>query len=263
MKFSVLANVLFCAHIAHAAPQSRDFIVDGCIMRASAYVDHNSRSRYSLEILQTPRGARRWGFTLSDAPNRMQDTKVSGAISRVPYSGKKETTIRGTLHEYAVFDERVTFKNVKLGPLLEKTPGMMNISPRYLEIPQALTATTRSGVRVTLPAQGFDTLRQVLINVNGNLNALFVQIRVTPNERVVKLPQSPLYQQFRKPLRLTLDVSKPNQLLSSGANNASTLIAIGLPDLKTATRFDEFTLIVRQRVNLRSIPLALAVPISR
>ena len=47
------------------------------------------------------------------------------------------------------------------------------------------------------------------------------------------------------------------------ADNTFTKIAVGMPDLKTITHLDTLTLIVRQWVDLKSVPVTLTVPIDR
>ncbi len=45
------------------------------------------------------------------------------------------------------------------------------------------------------------------------------------------------------------------------ADNTFKRLAVSVPNLATVQHLDELTFVVRQRVNLRSIPLVLQVPI--
>lgn len=111
--------------------------------------------------------------------------------------------------------------------------------------------------------QGRDTFQKVFAHFNGNANALFIEIRTAPSQHQVVLPKSPLYRKHDKPIRLTLDCPPPYQLVSYGADNTSQLIAIGLPDLEKVRHLDALTLIVRQRVDVQSIPVAFQVPVEQ
>jgi hypothetical protein len=265
-KWLLCGAAITASSTIQAQPKPQTFLAPGgAVVQAAAYIDRAYRdsSRFSLQIVQAPAGGRRWDFTIDGDSTKRRYTNVTGAVSRVPYGTKKHITLSVTLNEHAIHEERVTFKNLKLGPL-QKLPGMMNITPRYLDLPQPLTSTTPSGIRITLPAQGVETLHSILRTMPGNPNALFIPIRTQPNTRAAVLPRSPLYKQFRKPVAIKLECEPPNWMVWHDADNTFQTLAVGLPDMKTVDeQLDEFTLIVRQRVELSSTPLKLSVPVTR
>lgn len=259
---------------AHSEEQSTEFVTKGgCTLRAQAYIDKAYRpkesSRFVLEIVRTQKDSYNWDFTLSDDPNDHM-VHIHGGISPVSYGSKKRATVRAVLHQYDIYEERVTFKNLDLGPLSSSIFGSASsntkqndITPRYLSLKKPVTATTPSGISITLPAQGAETLTKVFSNFNGNANALFIQIETSPDKREALLPKSPLYKKHKKPVRIKLECPEPKFMVWYMADNTFKTIAVHLPDLKTATHLDTLTLIVRQRVELQAIPISIQVPISQ
>lgn len=237
----------------------------GCKVRARAYVDHEQRpqeqSRYDIGILEPPKGAGQWDLTLDREIDPQHYTNLSGAFSPTSYGALRQATIHAMLWHYDTLEERVTFHNLELGPLDQKA-GAPDVTPRYLSLKSPLSVTTPSGIRVTFPAQGAETLGRVFRNYNGNRNALFIQLETTPNQRLILLPKSLLCRKYGQPVRIQLDCVQPNHMVFYKADNTYKTIAVGLPNLRTATHLDSLTLILRQRINLRSRPLAIRVPIS-
>ena len=269
--------VLLCAAAtsAHGEERKTDFTIKGgCTVRAQAYTDKayhpKESSRFTLEIVRTQKDSYNWDFTLDENPN-YHYTNLHGGISPVPYGSKKQATVHAVLHQYDIYEERVMFKNLDLGPLSSGifgstssgTKQKFDITPRYLALKEPVTATTPSGISITLPAQGAETLEKVFLNFNGNPNALFIRIETSPNQREVLLPESPLYKKHKKPVHIKLECPQPNSMVWYMADNTFKTIAVGLPNLKTVTHLDTLTLIIRQRVDLQSIPVAIKVPISR
>lgn len=237
----------------------------GCEVRVRAYVDHEQRpqeqSRYDIEIVGAPKGSARWDLTVDREPDPQHLTNLSGAFSHVPYGAARQTMIHATLWQYDTLEERVTFHNLELGPLAQKS-GDPHVTPRYLALKSPLSVTTPSGIRVTFPVQGAETLERVFRNFNGNPNALFIQIETTPSRRLIVLPKSSLCRKYGKPVRIQLDCEKPNFMVFYKADNTYKIIAVGLPNLRTVTHLDTLTIILRQRVNQRPRPLAIRVPVS-
>ena len=172
-------------------------------------------------------------------------------------------TIHATLHEFDTYEERVTFHDLDLAPLADDFATKNGDSPRFLALKSAFTATTPSGIQITLPAQNVQHFEDMFSSYNGNPNALFIRIHTSPNQHLVVLPQSPLYKKYPKRVSIALDCVKPNSMVSYQADNTYKIIAVGLPNLKTVTHLDTLTLIVRQRVDLKSVPVTLTVPIDR
>ena len=266
--FSVLGLAVMTTLARDAGAQtdktSNKFVVEGgCVLQARAYINRayqpRESSRYDLAIVSTPKDSYQWDFTVGKNPI-YQCTDLNGGISSTPYAVATQTTVSATLHQFDIHEERVTFKNLDLEPLPANNKSQ--ITPRYLSLKEPMTQTTPSGITITIPVQKW-TLQQALLNLNGNPNALFLQIQTVPDQREVYLPASPLCQKHGKPVRIKLECPKPNYMVWSEADNSFKTIAVGLPNLKTATHLDELTLIVRQRVDLQSIPISLSVPITR
>lgn len=275
VRYFIILSLAAVAAPAHAEKPNTDYVArGGCVVQAEAYIDKAYRpkesSRFALDIVRTPKDSYQWDFTLDEDPN-YHYTHMSGAVSPVPYGTKQKTTIHAILHQYDTCDERVTFKNLNLGPLSSSIFGVatsgtkqkFDSTPRYLLIKEPVTATTLSGISITLPAQGSETLTKVFSCFNGNPNALIIQINTSPNQPEVVLPESPLYKRHGKPVRIKLDCPWPDVMVSYTADNTFKTIAVGVPDLKTVTHLDTLTLIVRQRVELQSVPISIQAPISR
>ena len=271
----------FCLALGTASAQSgkqardcRDYKVKGgCVLRAQAYIDNaypTDSYRYNLEIIKTPKDRYQWDFTLDQATDYHFTGIVGGSYNPIEGSSRK-AIIHPILHQYDTLEERVTFTNLEVGPILPDTewselPGedpLMAVTPRYLNLKKPITLTTPSGISITLPAQGSETLDKVFRMFNGNANALFIRIKTSPNEREVSLPSSPLYKKHKKPVRIALDCALPYHMGYFMADNTYDTISISMKDLKTVTHLDSLTLIIRQRIDLKSIPISLSVPVSR
>lgn len=269
-KWNLLGLVMLCVLTAPALAQDKSVryvTKDGCVLQARAYINKAYQprewSRYDLDIVHVPKDFYQWDFTADDDPSYHFTSGVSGNISPVRYGSSQLATIHVTLHQYDTIEERVTFHNLDLGTG-SSNPVIKTLPARYLVLKEPVTATTPSGVTITLPAQGQETLEKVFTGAfEGNAEALFIQISTSPSQREAILPQSPLFQKHGKPVTIKLECVKPNFMVWYMADNTFKTIAVGLPNLKTVTHLDTLTLIVRQRVDLQAIPISLQVPISR
>jgi len=240
----------------------------GCKVEARAYVDPSVRdsSRFDIGILNPKEDTQRWEFTLGwqtkDSPNLYRYQGTMSDQSRLPYGKAKETAIQATLWQYDTLEERVTFHNLDLRPLTDeekRSPA----TPRFLVLASAVTATTPSGITITLPAQSVKAWYELFSNFNGNPNALFIRSQTTPNQREAVVPLSPLYQKYQKPLQIKMDCDAPNLMVFYTADNTFDSIAVGLPDIATVQHLDTLTLVVRQRVLLQRVPITLHLPVNR
>lgn len=249
---------------------AKDFIVkDGLTLQARAYIDltyaKRESSRYDVVLAKSPKDGHKWDFTFDNDPN-YHYTGLTGNIARVPYKDKakqKTTTVKLTLHQYETLDERITFKDLNLMP----RPPRNEMPSRLLSLKESVTQTTPSGIFITIPAQQYKSIYEALADANGafifngNANAIFFDVQTSPNQREVVLPKSPLYQQYKKPVTIKLECVQPNYMVWYMADNTFKRLAVGLPNLAKIERLDKLTIIVRQRVELRSIPVVLQVPI--
>lgn len=271
--------ILLCALAAPVrADTPTDYVAKGgCVIRAQANVDRSYHDKslasyslyswYSLEIIRTPKSGHHWDLTLAEDPAD-HSTHVTGT-SRIPYGTKRYTTLHATLHQYDTYEERVCFRGLDLVPLPPPSgirpsrPKWAVLTPRCLSLKEPVTLTTLSGISITLPAQGAETLDKVFSNFDGNANALFIQINTSPDKALVVLPKSSLWRKYGKPVRIQLECPPPCFMVSSMADNTFKTIALGLPNLETVMHLDALTLIIRQRVELGSVPISIRVPISR
>ena len=284
MHFTQYLGVIFLcalAPAAHSQEKGHQYAVGGCVLWAQAYTNKaygpKDSSRYTLQLLQTPKNSHHWDITAPEFPNEHL-TNIDSPCPH-PYGQRRRTVIYATLHEYDTYEEKVTFHNLDLGPVafslfgkpssevfgnpVSRPHHMPTVTPRHLALKEPVTAATPSGITITLPAQGEETLEKVFMNFNGNADALFIQIRTSPDQKLALLPKSPLYKKYPKPVRITLDCVKPNGMVWYMADNTFKTIAVDLPHLNSVMHLDTLTLIVRQRVDLKSVPVTLTVPIDR
>ncbi|MGI4790268.1 MAG: hypothetical protein ACRYFS_15630 [Janthinobacterium lividum] len=181
------------------------------------------------------------------------------------------------LRQFETDDEPVTFHNVAVGYGLKEY--RVEGSKYYcLELPHALSVTTPSGITVTLPVQG-SSLRPML-----EQDALSFLVSITPliteYPTAYSLPASPLARKFGKPITLSLTFPPPYEVSgwSNESNGTPANYAMRLPmnpDRHPTPKgvsvlplhenlpavLKTLTLIIRQRVDLQTIPMTFTVPI--
>ncbi len=267
MKIIVPSLVLCCALAVHA--QTLPTILAeraGCILKASAYIDparlpgtkYNPAERFNLNLFQPSDTPYHWEFTLPNEPDYPY-TNVFGGFGSPSWKTQKQATIRATLRQFDTYEEKVTFKDIDLAPLKSSWGG--KVTPRVLSLPDARSFTTPSGITVTLPAQSYDAIPNVMA---GNPNELFIRVEVTPNAKsIAALPDSPLWRKLHRPVTLQLGVTASNEqwVQYVSASPSYGRLALPIPHLATATHLDELTFFVRQRVDLQAIPVQIQVPI--
>jgi hypothetical protein len=264
----LLCGSAFTASICHAQEGLTTSTWAGCKVQARAYIDPTvwQSSRFDMTVVNPAEGDVHWDFTL-DWEHTTQPyyyTGLSRGQSRLPYGKAKQTTIHATLFRYSTLEERVTFHNLDLCPLAtDDNEAKSGSTPRFLALKSAVTATTPSGIQITLPAQNVKHFHDMFSNFNGNPNALFIRIETTPDQREVVLPLSPLYQKYHKPLSIQLACDQPDMMVFYQADNTDKTIAVGLPNLRTVMHLDFLTIVVRQRVNTLVLPIAVRLPVSR
>jgi hypothetical protein len=235
----------------------------GCPVQGRAYFDQDywASSRFDFQVAPPAGTPDHWDFTLDRQGEITPEHYIAlrSGQSLLPYGRAAETTIRATLWRYDTLEERVTFHDLDLRPLADDWMTRHGVAERFLDLKSARTATTPSGITITLPAQQLDSMPCL----NGNGNALFIRIQTTPDDRNAVLPESPLYRKYRKPARIFLGCEKPDGMVFYEADNTYKTIAVDIPELRTATHLDSLTLIVRQRVNLQCVPVAVTLPVSR
>ena len=182
------------------------------------------------------------------------------------------------LRQFETYDEPVTFHNVAVR-YDEDTYRANHEKVYFLELPRPLQVTTPSGVMVTLPVQG-NRFRPTLFG--GALN-FFVAVQPKVQEEPIThaLPNSPLAHTFGKPVKISLEFPPPyrREGWSYERDGVPANYAMGLPlnpawhptrgGIPTAPMYKDLppvlkdmTLIVRQRVDLRTIPMIFTLPIT-
>ena len=232
---------------------------NGYSLQARAYVDSSRLpSRYDLRLFQPKNAPYRWDFVIpgSDYPR----TQALASVGAGDYKTQKQATIRATLRQYDVYQEKVVFKNLPLAPI-ERAYA----PSRVLSLVQARSITTASGITITLPAQNYDAMPP---GIAGDPNVIFIRVNVTPGDKpIASLPRSPLWHKHRRPIRLQVGkkVRLPwgDEFYYQDLPLNYGLVAVSIPDLKTATHLADLTLMVRQRTDLQTVPIAIRVPISK
>ena len=182
------------------------------------------------------------------------------------------------LQQFETYDEPVTFHNVAVqydadGYRLDHEKNY------FLALSKPLTVTTPSGVTVTLPVQG--QRFQPLLYANDLNFMVRVQPQIEAETVLHPLPNSPLARTFSKPVQISLTFPLPSHLegwsydqsgalascaMSLPPNPAWHFTPKGLPDVPyhrdLPPVLKDFTVIIRQRVDLRTIPMTFTLPIT-
>lgn len=267
LPISLLLGGVLTASSCHAQEGLTTSTWAGCQVQARAYVDPMvwESSRFDMAVVNPPNSPTRWDFTLDwEHFTDPQRYTAVNSQSRLPYGKAKTTTIHATLCQYAILEERVTFHDLDLNPLADDWDTKHGETPRFLALPSAVTATTPSGIRITLPAQNVQHFTDMFSGFNGPIDALFIRIETMPNQPETILSLSPLYRKYYKPVLIQINnADNLYHYSNADADNTATIMGINLPNLRTVMHLNALTLIVRQRVNLKEVPVAVRVPISR
>jgi hypothetical protein len=155
--------------------------------------------------------------------------------------------LTGRLQEFETYDETVVFHNLSV----VKTPT----GNRFLIGAQSEAVTMPSGITATLVDPRPD--RDAHNHTAADAAALMIQCSA-PN--LDSLPHSPLWQRFKGVVTLSCEVPKPYESYGSiGGGAQGTYMfrsAEPLPKLIAS-----FPVIVRQRVNLRAVPMTFTLPV--
>lgn len=152
------------------------------------------------------------------------------------------------LQEFKTYDETVTFHNVSV----VKTPhGFSYIAARG---PQ--TVTTPSGISLTL----VDVQNQKQLTDSWGGNGYSLLIRYPQSNVFPSLPRSPLWRKHKGIIRASVQVPKPYSSYGSSTSGMESTYSFHadkpLPKVIAA-----FPVIVRQRVDLRAVPMTFTLPV--
>ena len=159
-----------------------------------------------------------------------------------------------TLQQYETHDEPVTFHGVDIRR--DEDEGPLGLLTNYVRLQQAQTITTPSGVTVTLPAQGQGAQH----GLQGDCFNFFLSVE--PFGPKNALPASPLAKTYGKPVSISLAFPS-GQSLSSWTTEDGSQHQYAIRDRRvTHLGPQDFTVIIRQRVDLQTAPVTLTIPVS-
>lgn len=241
--------------------------VQGVRVFAAAYFDRGGgypvSSRYAVQIESKPAGPLHWDLydPLWGLGGAGGDQGIIGEESTTPYrSRQRHALVTCRLRQYDELDEKVTFHDLSLsrGMGFGGSPGF-----GFLTVTKPQTATTSSGITVTLPVQNAATFMPGGVFVyNGPPGVVFACVGLSPGKNRNVLPASPLWRRHQVPVSIRLDAAAPVFMNSNSGSSSWPQITLTLRDPK-ATHLDSLTLIIHQRADLQSVPLAFEVPITR
>lgn len=207
-----------------------------------------------------------------------QDVAYGGGLTMsfdAPYrSASRYVRADCELRQFETYDERVTFHDVVVKQDAHDVPHSRD-KAYYVVVPHPLTVTTPSGISVTLPVQGQARPDMMFINT------LNFHLSVPPVEHPTRPAHSPLCLQFGKPVQITILSSPTSTLYGQTDAKGGSYYHLALPanpkwswrlprkeliripvyaDLPTTLK--DFTVIVRQRVDIQVIPMTFTVPVS-
>ena len=159
------------------------------------------------------------------------------------------------LTEFETYEETVTFHDIAIPVPADNKDATIQPLVR-----QAQTVTTPSGISVTLKASSSGSPGAQLSGQGKVLAPLFGITPVTSANRPVDLPASPLSRTYQKPVRISLRATAPFKQQMSDNDNAKACVYMTLPPAMP-THLKELSMLVQQRVNLRTIPVTLTLPI--
>ena len=201
------------------------------------------------------------GFVPQDSGMTMGTGKIGSTVNvsmegqqlfynrTLPYlTGTHWVRLSAKLQEFETYEESVVFHNVSV--FKTKDGG------RYLVGSGPQTVTTPSGVTVTL-----DDV-QHKPNFSGSwggegycLHLLYPQATLLPS-----LPHSPLWRKYQSAVRVSADIPKP---YDSGGSSYS--VTDGTYNFRMSKplppTLPTFRVIVRQRVDLSSVPMTFTLPV--
>lgn len=155
-----------------------------------------------------------------------------------------------SLQEFGTCDETVTFHNLSVVKY-RGTGG------RYLSGARPQTVTTPSGVTLTL----VDVQHQKLLNNSWGGAGTSLLIRYPQGSKIASLPRSPLWRRHKGVISVSVELPKPYEDYgsSNGAQEGTYAFRSDKPLPKTIAIFP---VIVRQRVDLRRVPVTFTLPVS-
>lgn len=154
------------------------------------------------------------------------------------------------LQEFATYDEPVTFHNLTL--VKSQAGG------RYLAGSQSETVTTPSGVTVTLVDGQHEKIPFQTFSSDG----VGLLIRYPNTRKLASLPHSPLWR--KHPGLVSVSVEFPPSYSANGSSYGDTEGTYSFRPTKPLPKvIPNFPVIIRQRVDLRTVPMSFTLPVDK
>ena len=199
-----------------------------------------------------PSGGSTFG-TGKDGSNRVTVQATRQAVyynQTEPYlSTTHWVRLAAPLQEYGTYDETVVFRHLSVVKY-RGTGG------RYLSGVQPQTMTTPSGISVTL----VDVQHQKLLNNSWGGEGVCLLIRYPQGSKFPSLSHSPLWRKHNGPISVSVEVPKPYESYGSSTSNQEGTYSFR-SDKPLPQTFARFPVIIRQRVNLRQVPVTFTLPV--
>ena len=161
--------------------------------------------------------------------------------------------LSATLQEFETYDETVIFHNVSV----VKTKN----GSQYLTGSGPQTVTTPSGVTVTL--DDVQHRQNFMGNYGGTGYA--VQLSYPQTTLFPSLPRSPFWRKYQRPVKISADIPKPYTSMGSSWGNNEGTYQFGVNGYGNKGPLPKvianFPVIIRQRVDLRSVPMTFTLPV--
>jgi len=154
------------------------------------------------------------------------------------------------LQEFGTYDETVTFHNLSV----IKYRGT---KWRYLVGAKPETVTTPSGVSVTL----VDAQHKKLSIHSWGGPSVSLLIHYPQGGKIASLPRSPLWHRHKGVVSVSVEVAKPYDAYGSTAGGSDGSCSFRL-DRPLPKIIASFPVIVRQRIDLRRVPVTFTLPVS-
>lgn len=152
------------------------------------------------------------------------------------------------LQEFETYDETVTFDNVSVVKAPNGTPYIAGDGPQ--------TVTTPSGISLTL----VDVQHQKqLIHSRGG-SGVSLLIRYPQSRKFPSLPHSPLWRKHNGIVSVSVEMPKPYYSYGSSASDLETTCSFR-SDKPLPKVIANFPVIIRQRVDLRTVPMTFTLPV--
>ena len=180
---------------------------------------------------------------------------IIDSVGETPYQSSCHfVQVKCELRQFETYDETVVFHNLDIAHDTDEPPSE---TAYWFTLTRPQSITTPSGIRITLPVQGRPPTPTC-----EELNFAF---QVEPSAKSNTLPQSPLVRTYSKPVSLDCLLPSPfdsyGLMYESGPlHHCEVKNESGFPPVYPK-RLKDFSIIIRQRVDLQTIPMTFTVPV--